>query len=311
MTEIAETSEQTALPLGHEVVKWDNAMNEINLASLSVVEMNLFTAICAQVVERDTDEIHLKYSALRELMHYKSKSRKRFAKMVISGTDHIRAFSVKYEHGDKVGAGQLFYNIEANKVTGDVTVSVNPKVLGVLNDLTNNFTLFLQPDWVTLESKYTKIIYLMVMQWRTTGQDLVISVDDFRRRLGIPDSMTTSQVTKRIIHPVEEQLNQKNLVPGFKITPIQRGRKYIKYRLSFNAIPRLKHATPEQAERIGRLSEIAAVKTTAGAESYDAADRRVVADATLNRADVRRKMRANELDRDGLDVPLFKLTDIE
>lgn len=90
--EPAEQVEQTALPLGHEVVKWDNAMNEINLASLSVVEMNLFTAICAQVVERNADEVHLTYSALRELMHYKSKSRVRFAKMVVKATDRLRPF---------------------------------------------------------------------------------------------------------------------------------------------------------------------------------------------------------------------------
>jgi len=300
---------QTALPLGHEVVKWDNAMNEINLASLNVVEMNLFTAICAQVVERDTDEIHLSYSALRELMHYTSRSRARFAKMVINATDHIRAFSVKYEHGDKVGAGQLFYNIEANKVTGDLTVSVNPKVLGVLNDLTNNFTLFLQPDWVTLNSKYTKLVYLMVMQWRTTGRDLVISVAEFRQRLGIPDSMTTSQVTKRIIHPVEQQLNQADLVPGFKITPIQQGRKYIKYRLSFDAMPKLRHAAPEQAARIGRLSAVAAAKDPAAATMYAADDRRVLADATLSQAEAKRQLRANEQARGIPDIPIFKLTD--
>lgn len=304
----SETVEQTALPLGHEVVKWDNAMNEINLASLSVIELNLFTAICAQVVERNADEIHLTYSALRELMHYKSKSRKRFAKMVINATDHIRAFSVKYERGDKVGAGQLFYNIEADRVTGDVTVSVNPKVLGVLNDLTNNFTLFLQPDWVTLDSKYTKLIYLMVMQWRTTGRDLVIPVEEFRRRLGIPDSMSTSQVTKRIINPVTQQLNATDLVPGFRITPIVRGRKYIKYRLSFDALPKLTHTTPEQEDRIGRLSEVATAKDPTTWAMYGVADRPILADATLNHTEVRRKIKANQAKHGLPDIPIFKLT---
>lgn len=307
--EPAEQVEQTALPLGHEVVKWDNAMNEINLASLSVVEMNLFTAICAQVVERNADEVHLTYSALRELMHYKSKSRVRFAKMVVKATDRLRAFSVTYERGDKVGAGQLFYNVEANKVTGDMTVAVNPKVLGILNDLTNHFTLFLQPDWVMLDSKYAKLIYLMVMQWRTTGKDLVIPVPEFRQRLGIPDSMSTSQVTKRIILPVEQQLNQKNLVPGFKITPISRGRKYIKYRLSFDALPKLRHTTPAQDDRIRRLTEVAEAKDPQTAAMYGAADRRVLSDATLTHSEARQQVRAHQRAQGLPDVPIFKLTD--
>lgn len=299
------------LPLGHDVVKWDNAMNDINLASLSVVEMNLFTAICAQIVEREADEIHLSYSALRELMHYQNRSRRRFATMVVKATAHIRNFSVSYKHGTKIGEGQLFYNIEADTITGDVTVTVNRKVLGVLNDLTNNFTLFLQPDWVRLESKYAKMIYLMVMQWRTTGRTITIPVEEFRRRLGISKAMKTAEVTRQIIRPTERQLNENHLISNFKITPIKEGYTYTKYQLSFDPLPRLKNVTATQLARINRLTDIAAAKDPTQRAGFDEADRQVIANGALSQQEVHQRLRQNQRDRQAQlpDIPLFKLTD--
>lgn len=301
-------TEKLALPLGHEVIKWDNAMNNIDLATLSVTEMNLFTAICAQVVERGDEEVHLSYSALKELMHYKSRSRKRFALMVVKATEHIRTFTVQYEHGTKIGSGQLFYNIEADIVTGDISVSVNRKVLGVLNNLTNNFTLFLQPDWVTLDSKYAKIVYLMVMQWRTSNKDIIISVEDFRKKLAIPKSMTTSQVTKRIINPVKDQLNKDGLVPNFDITPIAKGRKYVEYRLTFDAIPKLKTTNKMQSARIGRLTEVAEAKSGVNYSENEEQSRKIIGNIQLSKIEVQNKL--HELQKSQLPnihIPLFKL----
>ncbi|GEO69244.1 replication initiation protein [Levilactobacillus acidifarinae] len=303
--------QQASHPLGYDVVKWDNAMNDISLASLSVVEMNLFTAICAQIVEREADEIHLSYSALRELMQYKNRSTKRFAKMVLNATRQIRHFSVSYKHGTKIGEGQLFYNIEADTVTGDVTVTVNRRVLGVLNDLTNNFTLFLQPDWVRLNSKYAKMIYLMVMQWRTTGRTITISVEDFRRRLGIPQTMKTAEVTRQIIKPTVKQLNTNGLIPNFKITPIKEGYSYTKYQLSFDPLPRLKNVTSHQLARINRLSEIATAKNPATANQFDETERRILANGALNGPEAHRRVQQNRLEqqRQLPQIPIFKLTD--
>lgn len=308
MREVVQAPNQVNLPLGHDVVKWDNAMNGINLASLSAVELNLFTAICAQVVERESDEIHLSYSALRELMQYSSRNRKRFARMVVKATARIRQFSVSYQRGTKVGAGQLFYNIEADTLTGDVTVAVNRNVLGVLNDLTNNFTLFLQPDWVKLDSKYAKLAYLLVMQWRTTGRNIDLSVAEFRERLGVTPALSTRDVTRQVIRPIEEQLNGNHLIENFKITPIEQGRKYVGYRLSFDPLKRLT-TTNRQAERISRLTEIAEAKDQAKAAAYTPADRKILADGTLDTHQVRQRLRQNQAARDTLDVPLFKLTD--
>lgn len=308
MREVVQAPNQVNLPLGHDVVKWDNAMNGINLASLSAVELNLFTAICAQVVERESDEIHLSYSALRELMQYSSRNRKRFARMVVKATARIRQFSVSYQRGTKVGAGQLFYNIEADTLTGDVTVAVNRNVLGVLNDLTNNFTLFLQPDWVKLDSKYAKLAYLLVMQWRTTGRNIDLSVAEFRERLGVTPALSTRDVTRQVIRPIEEQLNGNHLIENFKITPIEQGRKYVGYRLSFAPLKRLT-TTNRQAERISRLTEIAEAKDQAKAAAYTPADRKILADGALDTYQVRQRLRQNQATRDTLDVPLFKLTD--
>ena len=286
-------------------------MNDINLASLSAVEMNLFTAICAQIVEREADEIHLSYSTLRDLMHYENRSRKRFARMVINATRRIRRFSVSYKRGTKIGEGQLFYNIEADTATGDITVTVNRKVLGVLNDLTNHFTLFLQPDWVRLTSKYAKMVYLMVMQWRTTGRDLVIPVVEFRQRLGVPSTMKTAEFTRQVIKPVEQQLTANHLIPNFKITPIKQGYAYTHYRLSFDPIPRLKHVSPHQLARISRLSEIANAKDPANQAVFPPEDLQVLANGALNSQEAHRRIRQNQRDRatNIPDIPIFKLTD--
>lgn len=302
-------AENLPRPLGHEVVKWDNSLNHLDFAALTVMEMNLFTAICAQVVERETTEVHLSYSLLKELMQFKSTSKQRFIKTLIKGTRHLRAFAVSYEHGTKIGAGQLFYNLEADKITGDLDVAVNEKVLGVLNNLTDNFTMFLQPNWVQITSKYAKIAYLIIMEWRKTGREIIIPMTEFRQRLNVPKTMTTNDITKRVLQPIEEQLTQHQLIKDLQITPIRTGHRYVAYKFTFAPMPLLAPITPSQTDRINRLTEIARTKTPAGKTMYRKDDRAIVTDATLTTAQKNRKLAAAHAHDEQLVIPLFKLGD--
>lgn len=258
MTEPIIESRQAQLSLGgHTIVKVDNGLNSFDYSGFTKIELNVFMALCAQLVEKESDTITIPLSQLRELTGYTATTRERMAKVVMSTYYKVTNVNIAYvdTENDKEGAGHLFYNFELDRKNMSLEVSVNPKLTWVLNDLENSYTMYLLPDFVEIHNKYAKIMYMHLMQWRTSTATLEFTIDKLRQELGFPRSYHGSQINNRVIKPIIEELTP--LLSGFTVETVKQGRSIIGFRFSFQRLPKLKNTTLKQEKRIGELQRIA------------------------------------------------------
>lgn len=129
----------------------------------------------------------------------------------------------------------LFTAFTIDKEQQTLLVSVNEKFAFILNDLTKNFTQFELHEFVELRSKYAKILYKQLKQFRTTGF-YVVKAEELRTIMDVPEKLPSRKFVERIVAPAVETL--KDEIPGLTCTPIynteKRGHPLDKLKFTFD-----------------------------------------------------------------------------
>lgn len=110
----------------------------------------------------------------------------------------------------------------------------NERFKFILNNLTSNFTRFELQEFVNLKSEYSKKLYRMLKQYKSSGW-WKVSVEEFNRILDVPKSYTSSITNRDILNPCIEELKEyfKNLTCE-KIRASKRGKPIVAYEFSFD-----------------------------------------------------------------------------
>ncbi len=183
-------------------VEYNNDLNAISFRDFKEQDLDFLMAICAKMRDLGEEVQHFDYETIMDIVKW---DRKRTLDEFHSD---LRRLSEKMRH---IGAAidkdentftafNLFYELEGNKKEQVLTVRVNPRFKYILNDISGTFTSFELSEYVGLDGKYSKLFYQHLKQYRKTGW-WQISLEDFRHRLGIPDSMPTMNIVSKVINP--------------------------------------------------------------------------------------------------------------
>ena len=193
-----------------ETVVYKNDLNLVPLRDFNSVEINLFFSMCNRLKEKSTNELVIPFEELKELSNYEQTEKKRF----INDLKHVYDKVLKLTYTEYSGLSfkkfVLFTAYEVNAENETLTISVNPKLKNILNELTNNFTKFELNELTNIKSSYAKNMYRLLKQYKHTGY-FKIQIDDFRERLDIPKSYRMTNITDYVLKPIT-----KELTPIFK-----------------------------------------------------------------------------------------------
>lgn len=186
----------------NEVVKYDNIINHLSFKNFTENDFNLFMCLCSRLRDLGDEEQIYEYNYLMDMIGWdKSQRIDLFHDEIKRMTDKIRQIGgVVDVTPDEFVCFNLFDTFRGNKQKRHLTVSVNPKFKFVLNDLTKNFTRFELSEYVSLNGRYSKLLYQHLKQYRKTGW-WQVSVDDIRRELSIPESMVSRNIMQKVIKP--------------------------------------------------------------------------------------------------------------
>ncbi|MDJ1089979.1 replication initiation protein [Macrococcoides caseolyticum] len=201
-----------------DLVKYHNNLNSVVFGKFTANEMNLFFSIISQVRDKGDSVIKFTWNDLRNLSQYKPTHIDRFVndldktyrKMLELnyGQTFIEKNRISYNRfvlftsfnitcdGDEQG------NIDVSK--GLVTLKINPELRHILNDL-EQWTQYSLEDFIKLKSTYSKTVFRLLKQFRTTGY-LKLSIEEFKEQLNVPASYRMSHINKKIIEVVENEL---------------------------------------------------------------------------------------------------------
>lgn len=218
-----------------DLVKYHNNLNSVVFGKFTANEMNLFFSIISKLKDKGEDTIIFSWEELKDLSRYKPTHIQRF----VNDLDKTYKKMLELNYGQTfVKKNRLTYsrfvlftsfnidcdmddNGDLDVSTGVVSIKINPDLRHILNDL-EQWTQYSLEEFIKLKSTYSKTIFRLLKQFRTTGY-LKLTIQEFREQLDIPKSYRMSHINQKVISVAEKEL--KRHFKDLKINKIKAKKK--------------------------------------------------------------------------------------
>lgn len=190
---------------GFNLIKYNNDMNKVAFHKFNSVELNLFYTICSVMKERGSTEITFSFDEVKRLSKTKFKNEQEFISRLRSTYRKLLNLVFGFEDENKIIEFVLFTRYEIDIANKRLSIKTNKDFEFILNNLTKNFTVFELESFSKLNSSYSKNLFRLLKQYKSTGF-YISTIDEFRRVMDIPDSYRMRAIDQRVLKPIIEEL---------------------------------------------------------------------------------------------------------
>lgn len=215
----------------NEIVKYHNDFNKIQLPSFTEQEQNLLCGIISKIRENPINQ-SIKLTP-QELIKFSTENltNKALGDMLfILRNKFFKAdFMILIEDKERDFIGKEIINLfESFKLWYDkkdtefkhlleIELKVNPRFEYIVNEVTKNFTGFKLEEFIALSGKYTKTLYRVLKQYRTTGK-AYFEWEEFCRVMDIPENKKICEIDRDILKPALKELTkERNLFDQIRV----------------------------------------------------------------------------------------------
>lgn len=206
-----------------EVAKYSNDFNAVPLKDFSLVQKKILMTLIWLIKETDGSDITIDYDRFISLAQSKPRSLEEGIRMIRETFRKILSLSItEIETETSYEEFMLFTARKVDKKNGEITVRVNPDYFSLIKDFANEYTKFPLQIGNSFSKQYTIDIYKFLRQFADTGF-WVVTVENFKRYLAIPDSYGATKIREKIINPALEEL--KKYYPNLRLEEVKAKRK--------------------------------------------------------------------------------------
>lgn len=173
-------------PTKKQLIFQDNAITTARY-SMSALEKNIMYMVMAQLGKNDPVDRYYKIVA-RDLMERTSKEIRYAEFKEATSRLREREITILRDNGNVLQIG-LISSAEYIQGAGVIEIGLDPKIRPYIFELKENFTSFELNMALSLHSKFSKRLYEMLAQFRSTGV-LRVSVLELKERLKLIDTKT-------------------------------------------------------------------------------------------------------------------------
>lgn len=183
-----------------EIVRYNSDLNtKVFLKNFNALNLNAFITLVALAREKEVETIVIPFAMLKKAMLYTSNNEENFIKVLRETNRKILNSICEIETDEKIEQFVFFTSFVISKKNRTLTIKVNEDYMYILNDF-NRFTEFGLNNFIKLNSKYVKILYKELMQFKKTGK-MFLKMEDFRKKLDIPSTLNFAKIKERILLP--------------------------------------------------------------------------------------------------------------
>jgi len=183
------------------IVKYHNDLNELTFQRFGQVDFDFFMVLCSKLKDSGSNRLVISFDEFKKLAGYSPKnSEARFINSLQSMNQKQLLSTGLIRQGNKIKQFVLFTEFEIDPDEKIITAKVNSDYMYILNEVTKNFTRFELEEFIRLESKYSKTLYRLLKQFRTTGIYRV-TLDEFKRLFGVSKGYSNRLILDKIINP--------------------------------------------------------------------------------------------------------------
>lgn len=240
----------------NEIVKYDNYINNLKFKNFSSTDLDFLMFLCAKMKNKNTEEMTFDFSDIRQAIKHPVTSNDRFIKELKGMNEKMLSISCKLESEKETLSFMLFSTFNINKEDNVLTVAVNKKFAFILNELVKKFTRFELAEFIGLNSKYSKNLYRLLKQYRTTGKYVSNGVEEFKEILDSPKSYKAKEFKSFVLDVAIKELKDKKIFINLVCEPDRkktRGRAVKGYIFTFDPEPKTPKTASSSVEPKGPL----------------------------------------------------------
>lgn len=230
-----------------KIVKYDNKMNSLNFEKFTSNDFDFFFGVCHEMQGKGTNEVTLTFSQIAELVQYKETDKKRFIRDIERMYDKVEAIQYRREDSEEIVKFRLFGKFRLFKEKEEIIIRIDEEFVSLLNNLTQQFTLFELKQFIELSGKHTKTLFRLCKQWRVSGKTQVYTIKELKKIFDC-ENYENKNFTRLLDKSVKE-LKEKELFKGLNCEPQKakkRGSPVTGYIFTFEAEKPKKKITDEQ-----------------------------------------------------------------
>lgn len=213
--------------MSKDIVKYNNDLNKLNMASLKEKELELFYAICLELKEKGTNTVVVDITEFRKAFNIPAVNKKRFSEYLENTQDKFLSLKYALRTEKRLKKGVFFYDFDADLEENKMTIKINPEYAYILNGIVDYYTQFSFKEFQSLKCKYSKLLLPKLCQWQGTKK-LEIEKEEMFEILGVPESYKKdiSNFNKKVIKPIKEELPK--IFSNLKIKTIKKSTRNTK-----------------------------------------------------------------------------------
>ncbi|ENY6720859.1 replication initiation protein [Campylobacter jejuni] len=216
-----------------DIVKYHNDFNKIKLPNFNELEQNLLCAIFVKIKNKGHEEpVKFPVNDLKKIAtsnKYKLNNEEFKEIMVSLFYKFFKADFKMLIKDDRNRTGEAIINLfqkvvfwyphedKEQKLLDEIELKVNPEFSYIINELEKKFTGFKLEEFIALNGKYTKTLYRLLKQYRTTGK-AYFEWEEFCRIMDIPENKKICEIDRDILKPALKELTkERNLFDQIRV----------------------------------------------------------------------------------------------
>ena len=236
----------------NRIVKYHNNLNDISVADLTAMQMNIFGAIISEItpleqkaagdvtiVDRKKPKPVFTYDQIRTLIGKTSRecSNKQLSQMIDLLYKGLSTARCMIHDGSKKIQFTLFPTYINDEEQQTLTVEVHDMFEYLFCGLTSHFTAFRLEEFLILRGKHEKYLYMQIRKNRGIGK-VYYDFDDYKLATGISLKSDNRAVLSKIINPAVGKI--KTSIPTLSTltcSPVKEGSEHrlVGFTLTFDA----------------------------------------------------------------------------
>ncbi|EAI7137005.1 replication initiation protein [Campylobacter coli] len=214
-----------------EIVKYNNDFNLLPMPELKAIQMDMFMAIISLTKDKkentpflkkffnpDKRKIIIPQKKFIELCRLND-SKMDYKEIFFAIDDCLKKlcnFLISYQKDERTIYNFVCFE-EANIIADEVHITLQSRFYDMIINKKFGFTAFELAEFAELSGKYTKTLYRLLKQFRTTGK-AYFEWEEFCRIMKIPENYRQIDIDQRILKPAIKELSkERNLFDQIRV----------------------------------------------------------------------------------------------
>lgn len=233
-----------------EYLRYHNDLNDFAFVGLTARELDILFSLFRRVSGRKNSIVKIPFSTIYSFTN----AGRKFPLDLANQLEVLKNKLAKgtYSRDECVEYRTFFFDkFTINRDEAYIEISVSNNHSYLFNDISGNFSLFPLSEEKKLTTRYSKLLYKKLIQYKGTGS-CFLSLEEMKWALDIPKSYSTNKIIHRIIKPAVNELNEKTKMKGLTVTPFSPSNRKIT-RLDFSFTYQGSELTEKEQEDLAQF----------------------------------------------------------